>query len=169
MTTSILQVENLVKRYGDVQAVGGVTFAVEEGEVFGLLGPNGAGKTSTIEILEGLRNADSGKASVCGFDPRTQGNELKHEIGATLQATSLPDKLRTMDALRLFASFYQRGRNPEELLKRFGLEEKRNTFYKGCCDKHGCCNFSRCFWLTSNGIHCMTTNLSDSDAGANYG
>jgi ABC-2 type transport system ATP-binding protein len=129
MATSILQVENLFKRYGSVEAVRGVSFSVEEGEVFGLLGPNGAGKTSTIEILEGLRNADSGKASVCGFDPQRQGDQLKHEIGATLQATSLPDKLRAMDALRLFASFYKRGRNPEELLKRFGLEEKRDTFF----------------------------------------
>jgi ABC-2 type transport system ATP-binding protein len=129
MPTPILHVENLFKRYAEVEAVRGVSFSVEEGEVFGLLGPNGAGKTSTIEILEGLRNADSGKASVCGFDPQRQANELKHEIGATLQATSLPDKLRTMDALRLFASFYKRGRNPEELLKRFGLEEKRNTFF----------------------------------------
>ncbi len=129
MTNSILQVENLVKRYGDVDAVRGVSFSVEEGEVFGLLGPNGAGKTSTIEILEGLREADSGKTQVCGYDPQVQANELKHEIGATLQSTSLPDKLRVIDALRLFASFYRRGRNPEELLKRFGLEEKRNAFY----------------------------------------
>jgi len=129
MTNSILQVENLVKHYGDVQAVRGVSFAVEEGEVFGLLGPNGAGKTSTIEILEGLRNADGGRVSVCGFDPQVSPNELKHEIGATLQSTSLPDKLRVMEALRLFASFYKRRRNPEELLKRFGLEEKRNAFY----------------------------------------
>jgi ABC-2 type transport system ATP-binding protein len=129
MPAPILQVENLFKSYGDVRAVSGVSFSVEEGEVFGLLGPNGAGKTTTIEILEGLRNADSGKTSVCGYDPQNQANELKHEIGATLQATSLPDKLRALDALRLFASFYKRGRNPEELLKRFGLEEKRNTFY----------------------------------------
>src|SRR6202790_3683159 len=129
MTNSILQVENLVKRYGEVQAVRGVSFAVEEGEVFGLLGPNGAGKTSTIEVLEGLRNADGGRVSVCGFDPQVSPNELKHEIGATLQSTSLPDKLRVMEALRLFASFYKRRRNPEELLKRFGLEEKRNAFY----------------------------------------
>jgi ABC-2 type transport system ATP-binding protein len=129
MATPILQVENLFKRYGGVEAVRGVSFSVQEGEVFGLLGPNGAGKTSTIEILEGLRNADSGTASVCGFDPERQGDQLKHEIGAALQATSLPDKLRTLDALRLFASFYKRGRSPEELLKRFGLEEKRSTFY----------------------------------------
>jgi len=129
MPAPILQVENLFKSYGDVKAVSGVSFSVEEGEVFGLLGPNGAGKTTTIEILEGLRNADSGKTSVCGYDPQSQANELKHEIGATLQATSLPDKLRALDALRLFASFYKRGRNPEELLKRFGLEEKRDSFY----------------------------------------
>src|SRR5467141_4776645 len=129
MANSVIQVENLVKRYGDVEAVRGVSFNVEEGEVFGLLGPNGAGKTSTVEILEGLRNLDSGRVSVCGLDPQSSATELKHSIGAALQSTSLPDKLRVMEALRLFASFYKRRRDPEELLKRFGLEEKRNTFY----------------------------------------
>ena len=129
MPAPILQVENLVKHYGDVQAVRGVSFTVEEGEVFGLLGPNGAGKTTTVEILEGLRDADSGQVRVCGLDPQANGKELKHEIGASLQSTSLPDKLRVIEALRLFASFYRRRRDPEELLKRFGLEEKRNAFY----------------------------------------
>jgi ABC-2 type transport system ATP-binding protein len=129
MNNSILQVENLVKRYGDVQAVRGVSFNVDEGEVFGLLGPNGAGKTSTVEIMEGLRTLDSGRVTVCGLDPQKNSKELKHQIGAALQSTSLPDKLRVIEALRLFASFYRRQRNPEELLKRFGLEEKRNTFY----------------------------------------
>src|SRR6266700_6484578 len=129
MANSILEVENLVKRYGDLEAVRGVSFAVEEGEVFGLLGPNGAGKTSTVEVLEGLRIPDGGRVSVCGLDPQRDSAALKHEIGAALQSTSLPDKLRVMEALRLFASFYKRPRNPEELLKRFGLEEKRNTFY----------------------------------------
>jgi ABC-2 type transport system ATP-binding protein len=129
MANPILQVENLVKRYGDLEAVRGVSFSVEEGEVFGLLGPNGAGKTSTIEVLEGLRVADGGRVSVCGFDPARNPTELKREIGAALQSTSLPDKLRVAEALRLFSSFYNRGRQPEELLKRFGLEEKRNAFY----------------------------------------
>jgi ABC-2 type transport system ATP-binding protein len=129
MNGPILQVENLVKRYGDVQAVRGVSFNVEEGEVFGLLGPNGAGKTSTVEIMEGLRTADSGQVSVCGLDPQKNPQELKHQIGAALQSTALPDKLRVIEALRLFASFYRRHRSPEELLKRFGLEEKRNTSY----------------------------------------
>ena len=129
MANPILQVENLVKRYGDLEAVRGVSFSVEEGEVFGLLGPNGAGKTSTIEVLEGLRVADGGRVSVCGFDPVRNPTELKREIGAALQFTSLPDKLKVAEALRLFSSFYNRGRQPEELLKRFGLEEKRNAFY----------------------------------------
>ncbi|HXT23881.1 MAG TPA: ABC transporter ATP-binding protein [Candidatus Eisenbacteria bacterium] len=129
MSNSVLQVENLTKRYGDVQAVRGISFQVAEGEVFGLLGPNGAGKTSTIEILEGLREPDGGAVSVCGFDPRTQSDELKHEIGAALQSTALPDKLKVTEALRLFAGFYKRRKNPEDLLKRFGLEEKRNAFY----------------------------------------
>ena len=129
MASPILQVENLVKRYGDVEAVRGVSFAVEEGEVFGLLGPNGAGKTTTVEILEGLRTPDGGHVSVCGLDPQKNPEALKHEIGAALQSTSLPDKLRVMEALRLFASFYKRRRNPEELLDRFGLKEKRGAFY----------------------------------------
>ncbi len=129
MASAILQVENLVKRYGDVEAVRDVSFSVEEGEVFGLLGPNGAGKTTTVEILEGLRDPDGGRVSVCGLDPQRQPGALKHEIGAALQSTSLPDKLRVMEALRLFASFYKRRRKLEDLLERFGLEEKRNAFY----------------------------------------
>ncbi len=129
MASPVLQVENLTKRYGDVQAVRGISFEVNAGEVFGLLGPNGAGKTTTIEILEGLRTPDGGNLSVCGLDPRTHGEELKQEIGAALQATSLPDKIRVSEAIRLFASFYKRRRNVDDLLKRFGLEEKRNAFY----------------------------------------
>jgi ABC-2 type transport system ATP-binding protein len=125
----ILQVENLVKRYGDVEAVRGVSFSVEEGEVFGLLGPNGAGKTSTVEVMEGLRVPDGGRISVCGIDPQKDPTGLKHEIGATLQSTALPDKLKVGEALRLFAGFYKRTRNADDLLRRFGLEEKRHTFY----------------------------------------
>ena len=129
MSAPIIQVVNLTKHYGPVQALRGVSFEVEEGEVFGLLGPNGAGKTSTVEILEGLRPADGGIVSVCGLDPQTPGNEFKQEIGAVLQATALPDKIRVSEAISMFASFYKRRRDPAALLKRFGLEEKRNTFY----------------------------------------
>jgi ABC-2 type transport system ATP-binding protein len=129
MANPVLSVQNLTKRYGDVEAVRGISFSVEEGEVFGLLGPNGAGKTSTIEILEGLRNADGGTVSVCGYDPQRNPDELKREIGAALQSTALPEKLRVIEALRLFAGFYKRRRDPDDLLKRFGLEEKRNAYY----------------------------------------
>src|ERR1700720_4835541 len=105
MPAPILEVTNLVKNYGDVQAVRGVSFNVEEGEVFGLLGPNGAGKTSTVEILEGLRTPDSGRVSVCGLDPQTSGSEFKSVIGAALKSTALPDKMRVHEALDLFGSF----------------------------------------------------------------
>jgi len=124
-----IEVNNLTKRYGDVEALRGVSFAVDEGEVFGLLGPNGAGKTSTVEILEGLRTPDGGSVSVCGLDPQTSGAEFKYVIGAALQATALPDKMRVHEALDLFGSFYPKRRGTQELLGRFGLEEKRNAFY----------------------------------------
>jgi ABC-2 type transport system ATP-binding protein len=125
----IIQVEGLCKNYGTVAALRGVSFAVEEGEVFGLLGPNGAGKTSTVEILEGMRSPDKGVARVCGMDPEKSGEKFKEQIGAVLQSTSLPDKLRVKEAIDLFAHFYSRRANTDELLKRFQLEEKRDAFY----------------------------------------
>ena len=106
MAEPIIQVESLYKSYGAVEAVRGLSFAVEEGEVFGLLGPNGAGKTTTVEILEGMRTPDRGIARVCGLDPEKSGSEFKQKIGAVLQSTSLPDKLRVKEAIDLFANFY---------------------------------------------------------------
>ncbi|HVB35005.1 MAG TPA: ABC transporter ATP-binding protein [Patescibacteria group bacterium] len=129
MSEAIIEVVNLIKRYGDVQAVRGVSFEVGEGEVFGLLGPNGAGKTSTVEILEGLRRADGGQVRVCGLDPERNNDQLKQTAGAVLQSTSLPDKLRVEEALRLFAGFYQRRADTEVLLRRFQLTDKRHAFY----------------------------------------
>ena len=76
-----------------------------------------------------MRVPDGGRVTVCGFDPQKNPTELKHEIGAALQSTSLPDKIKVIEALRLFASFYGRGRKVDDLLQRFGLEEKRNAFY----------------------------------------
>jgi ABC-2 type transport system ATP-binding protein len=125
----IIQVEELYKSYGAVDAVRGISFAVERGEVFGLLGPNGAGKTSTVEILEGLRTADRGLVRVSGLDPSNSGHAFKEKIGAVLQSTSLPDKLRVDEAIELFARFYQRRANTDELLARFQLTEKRGAFY----------------------------------------
>ncbi len=129
MGEPIIQVEDLYKSYDAVEAVRGVSFSVEEGEVFGLLGPNGAGKTSCVEILEGLRTADRGKVRVCGLDPETSGETFKEKIGAVLQSTALPDKLRVEEAIELFAQFYRKRANTDELLRRFQLDEKRTAFY----------------------------------------
>jgi len=102
---------------------------VEAGEVFGLLGPNGAGKTSTVEILEGLRTPDSGVVRVCGLDPAQSGDEFKQNVGAVLQATSLPDKLKVKEAIELFANFYKHRADTDKLLKQFQLEEKSSAYY----------------------------------------
>jgi ABC-2 type transport system ATP-binding protein len=125
----IILVDNLFKNYGPVEALRGVSFAVQEGEVFGLLGPNGAGKTTTVEILEGMRVPDRGTARVCGLDPEKAGEQFKEIIGAVLQSTALPEKLRVKEAIELFANFYRRHVNTDDLLRRFQLEEKRNAFY----------------------------------------
>jgi ABC-2 type transport system ATP-binding protein len=127
--TPIIEVENLKKSYEAVEAIRGISFSVEEGEVFGLLGPNGAGKTSCVEILEGLRTPDSGKVSVCGMDPQSGGDEYKQLIGGVLQSTSLPEKIRVREALDLFSGFYKQRRSVNDLIDRFGLKEKQSAFY----------------------------------------
>ena len=129
MGQPIIQVENLYKSYGAVEALRGITFSVEEGEVFGLLGPNGAGKTSTVEILEGMRMPDRGVARVCGLIPSESDEEFKVKIGAVLQSTALPDKLRVQEAIDLFAQFYRNRADTNRLLERFQLTEKRDAFY----------------------------------------
>jgi ABC-2 type transport system ATP-binding protein len=125
----IIRVKGLYKNYGAVEALSGVSFDVEQGEVFGLLGPNGAGKTTTVEILEGLRTADRGAAEVCGLNPETAGESLKEVIGAVLQSTALPAKLRVKEALDLFANFYPHRADVNQLIRRFQLEEKALAFY----------------------------------------
>jgi ABC-2 type transport system ATP-binding protein len=129
-TPPVIYVHSLEKHYDKVEAVKGVDFQVSEGEVFGLLGPNGAGKTSTIEILEGLRPRTGGEATVLGFDPDRQKQQLKDRIGVCLQATNLPAKIRVQEALELFGSFYTRSISSEQLLKRLQLWEKRAAFYE---------------------------------------
>ena len=106
MNEFLVEVDELGKRYGSTEVLRGVSFTVRRGELFGLLGTNGAGKTTTVEILQGLRRADSGAASVLGLDPATSGDRLRRRIGAQLQDAALPDKLRVGEALRLFASLH---------------------------------------------------------------
>jgi ABC-2 type transport system ATP-binding protein len=129
MGEPIIQVDQLHKSYGPVQALRGVSFVVEQGEVFGLLGPNGAGKTTTVEILEGMRPPDRGLARVCGMDPIQGGSPYKQQIGAVLQSTALPDKIKVKEAIELFAEFYTSRTSTDDLLRRFQLEEKRDSFY----------------------------------------
>lgn len=125
----VIAVAGLRKSYDKIEAVRGLDFAVQPGEVFGLLGPNGAGKTTTVEILEGLRPRSSGDVRVLGLDPDKQKKDLKDRIGVCLQATNLPDKMRVSEALALFAAFYSRTVDGEALLQRLQLWEKREAAY----------------------------------------
>jgi ABC-2 type transport system ATP-binding protein len=124
----IIEVTDLVKQYSDVRAVDNISFSIQPGEVFGMLGPNGAGKTTTIECIEGLRKPDQGQIRVMGMDPREDGYRLREQIGIQFQSAALPDRIKVWEALDLFASFYKRSVDSEELLTKMGLEEKRNAY-----------------------------------------
>ena len=119
--------DGLRKRYGDVVAVDDLTVHVRRGEFFGLLGPNGAGKTTTIEILEGLLTPDAGEVEVLGLGWKRDQRELRQRLGIQLQETQLPEKLTVEETLRLFRSFYPRGRTVEDLLQVVELEGKRGS------------------------------------------
>src|SRR5579864_3816811 len=129
MSEPAISVRDLRKNYGTLEAVRGLDFEIQTGEVFGLLGPNGAGKTTTVEILEGLRPRSGGAVTVLGFDPEKQTLKLKDRIGVCLQATNLPDKIRVREALHVFSSFYSRKVDANGILKRLQLEDKRDAFY----------------------------------------
>jgi ABC-2 type transport system ATP-binding protein len=118
---------DLRKHYPDVKAVDGLDLEVARGECFGLLGPNGAGKTTTIEILEGLNTADSGEVRILGMSWDEDEREIRERIGVSLQETQFSEKITVFETLRLFRSFYRRGRDPEEILHGLSLEEKRNS------------------------------------------
>ena len=125
-----IEVAALEKRYGTTSAVDGVTFSIAVGEVFGLLGPNGAGKTTTVEILEGYRRADAGEVRVLGVDPWRDGASLRPRIGVMLQEGGLYPGVKPLEALQLFASYYDDPDDPERLLQLVGLDDSRGTLVR---------------------------------------
>ncbi|MFI5053186.1 MAG: ABC transporter ATP-binding protein [Acidimicrobiia bacterium] len=125
-----IEVAALEKRYGSTRAVDGVTLSIATGEVFGLLGPNGAGKTTTVEILEGYRRADAGEVRVLGVDPWRDGASLRPRIGVMLQEGGLYPGIRPLEALQLFASYYDDPDDPERLLELVGLTDSRQTLVR---------------------------------------
>jgi ABC-2 type transport system ATP-binding protein len=127
---SAIEVTGLSKSYRDTVALRGVTFSVSEGEVFGLLGPNGAGKTTAVEILEGYRDRDGGEASVLGMDPRGAPRALRERIGVVLQQSELSPLLTVRETHKMFAGYYQRPRDVDEVIDLVGLSAKRDARVK---------------------------------------
>ena len=126
--SATISVANLRKSYGSTVAVGGVSFAVEQGEFFGILGPNGAGKTTTLEMLEGLREPDDGELSVLGLRPWPRNPALLPRIGVQLQSSSFFERLTAREQIRTFASLYGvSARRADEMLGVVGLEESAET------------------------------------------
>src|SRR6187549_417302 len=130
MSRTIISVNNLVKNYGSFQAVKGISFHVNEGEIFGLLGPNGAGKSTTLEIIETLRSKTSGKVTVDGFNLDEWPNEIKKIIGVQLQTSGYYPGLNLTELIRLFAGLYNQPVNPAELLGIVNLKDKAKAKFK---------------------------------------
>ena len=123
-------VKNLVKRYGALLAVDGVSFAIREGEIFGIIGPNGAGKTTTVECISGLRVPDSGSVSVYGLSPQRDRDKIREFVGVQLQESALPPRLKVGEALQLFASFYPAPLDPQEVPESLGIKHLERAAFK---------------------------------------
>ncbi|MGH2466974.1 MAG: ATP-binding cassette domain-containing protein [Candidatus Limnocylindrales bacterium] len=124
---TVIRVRDVHKHYGPLQAVDGVSFDVQRGEVFGLLGPNGAGKTTTVEMLEGIRQADAGELTVLGLDARRETAHLKARIGVQLQTASLYPQLTVRELIELFGTFFPHHLPVDEVVRALDLQDKRDA------------------------------------------
>jgi ABC-2 type transport system ATP-binding protein len=124
---SAVAVRGLTKSYGTTEALRGIDFTIEAGEVFGLLGPNGAGKTTTVEILEGYRERSGGSVEVLGIDPHKAPRAWREQVGVVLQSSSLYPNLTVAESLRVFAGYYAQPRDADEVTAIVGLGEKRDA------------------------------------------
>lgn len=129
-SNTVIQVRGLRKSYKDIVAVDGVSFEVHRGEIFGMLGPNGAGKTTTVEILEGLRDLDSGEAHINGLDVTKNSTRVKSIIGVQLQQNAFFDNLNLKETVELFATLYGSDMPAEEALEKVDLAERAKDQYK---------------------------------------
>jgi ABC-2 type transport system ATP-binding protein len=127
MAGDAVEVDDLRKSYGSVEAIRGISFTVAEGELLALLGPNGAGKTTTVEILEGFRSRDGGRVSVLGFDPAKGERRLKEQVGIVLQTTGADPYLTVAETVEMFRGYYPRPRPRDEVLGLVGLEDKKDS------------------------------------------
>ncbi len=126
----IIQVKNLKKKYDEFEAVRGIDFEVNEGEVFGLLGPNGAGKTTTVEILEGLIKSTGGEAFINDLDVSKDTKSVKKIIGVQLQSVNFFEKLSLLEIVELFSTLYSYSVDPNKILERVGLLNKKDSYFK---------------------------------------
>jgi ABC-2 type transport system ATP-binding protein len=125
--SAAIEVRDLRKDYGPVEAVRGVSFDVERGEVFGLLGPNGAGKTTTVEILEGYRQRSAGDVRVLGHDPAERDRQLQQRVGIVLQSCGFYPRVTVREAVEHFSKAYERPRDPDETIDLVGLQDKADS------------------------------------------
>ena len=128
--TPVIQVEHLRKAYGTKVAVDDVSLTVDRGEIVGILGPNGAGKTTTVECIAGLRAPDAGTVRVNGLDPRRDGPVLRERVALQLQESEMPARIRVIEAMELYASFYADPADPDELLRELGLVDRRDVQFR---------------------------------------
>jgi len=124
-----IQAQGLRKRYGATLAVDGVSFDVQDGEIFGLIGPNGAGKTTTMECVEGVRTPDEGRITVLGLDPVRDAYRLQLRVGVQLQEAQLQKRIKVREAVALWASLYRASVDPRQLLEQLGLGDKRDAWF----------------------------------------